>query len=300
MNKTVKLSISIIIVTIVISIFLTMYFTIFVKSDESDFSLNTHSLVLEIGESKDLKELYTIENNSNILISCFVSDLRFAEINEDNIITAKSVGETKILFKRGNNLDFEEDYINLSVVETPIIPTSFSFDKSEVTLSLETEYVINNMVCNETYNVTPTITYSVNNICEYNLTTGKIYPIAEGSTIVTVTFTNNGNIISKSFAVNVKNNYRNFSIDLTKVGDYYILSMSANKITSFEVFVYENNNITNVKINYEFIDNVTNATFIQYEANIVMIKATTSGETILKLSCEDDPSVFALIKLIVE
>lgn len=298
MNKATKICLSILICTLVIAIFVAFYFIVFKTNDKLDLDLKTNHIILEVGETKDLKECYTVNNKSNVSILCFVSDLTYAEINEDNILTAKSKGETRILFKCGNSVDFEEKYINLTIVDKPIIPTDFNFDKSEVTLSLETEFIVNEINCLENYNVTPIISYSVNNICEYDVVTGKVLPISLGSTTVTVTFATDEHTISKSFVVNVKNNYRNFVINLTKENDYYILSLENNKISNFKVEVFENNILlTNVKVKFEFLENNTGASILQYESNIVMIRANSVGQSLLKIYCEDDPSVYKLIHI---
>ncbi|MBE5745678.1 MAG: hypothetical protein E7359_00090 [Clostridiales bacterium] len=301
MTKTTKVILSIVSIVVVFTTFIVLYINIFGKKDYK-FELKTHYLELKIGESKNLKDLYTVTNAKNVSILCFVNDITFAEITEDSIITGKSVGETKILFKCGNNVNFEKDYINLSVVEAPVIPTDFSFNKTEITLSLNTEFVINNLICNENYNVTPVITYSVNNICEYNVATNKITPISLGTTIVYVTFSTEESSITRSFTVNVKNNYRNLTINLTKENNFYILYMTQNVVANFEILIYENSILqTGIKLNYEFLDeNSVHASFIQYESNIFMLKATNEGETFLKVYCEDDPSVFELIKLKVD
>lgn len=299
MNKATKITLSVLIFVVTISIFISFYFIIF-NNNKVDFDLQTNHLTIYVDDTIDLKEYYTVKGNTNILISCFVSNISFADISEDNILTAKAVGETKILFKFGNKTNFEKNYINLTITEKPTIPTEFHFDKTEVTLSLETEFVVNNLICKENYNVTPTISYSINNICEYNIANGKITPLSIGSTIVTVTFVNGNNIVSNSFSVVVKNNYRSLVVNLTKEVEYYNLSIDIeqNKVTTFEVKVYEDNKLlTNVKVKFEFLENVIDASILQYEANLVMIKVNSKGQGLLKIYCEDDPSIFELVKI---
>jgi len=300
MKKYLKIILPILILIIVVVAFFTMYYTIFGnKRQIQSLEITTNNISLEVGDTKDLKDCYLVEpEEANFYVMCYISDESCAEINANNILTAKSVGNTTILLKcKVKNKPFEEE-IDLTVTEKQVIPSSFGFEYTSITTGLNSTNCYNNIVCSESYNVVPSIEYSINNVCEYNYNTGLITPISLGTTTVTVKFEKDGEIVSNSFTVNVENNYRSIVPSLSKEGDYFILNLSKNSLQSFTLKTFESGvEDPSIKINFEFNSNEINASILQYELNCVIIKATEVGETILKVSCKDDESIFVNIKL---
>lgn len=303
MKKSLIVSLSILVsILLVVGLFIMMYFLIF--KDESNiksFELTTNNIILEVGDSKNLNDCYNVAPlNASLYVMCYINDATFAEISNKNVITAKTVGNTIIVVKCKVNNKMVEKEISLSVIEKKVIPSNFSFEFESITVGLNS-IIFNKIVCNETFNVVPTIDYSNSNICEYNYITGKITPLNLGSTTVTVKFELGGTTISKSFDVNIENNYRTIETNLTKEGDYYILTFDKSSFGMFTIKVYEMGvETSNVKVVLEFITNEAGVYNLQAESNSPVLKATSNGESILKTYCENDESVFILIKVRVE
>jgi len=295
MKNSIKICLSCLIVGLVALVFVIMYFTIFKTNDEiKELEVTTNSIVLEIGDTKDLKDCYNVTPASaSILVMCYIGDASFAEINSDNIILAKSVGETTILLKCKVDNKVLEKEISLIVVEKSLIPSSFSFEHETVCMGLATTNCYNKIVCSDSYNVEPNIEYSNSGVCEYNYTTGLITPLSLGSTNVTVKFVKDNVVVSSSFTVVVEEIYRTIETNLTKEGDYYILLLNENKFASVTLKVYEAGVVnSNIQLKFEFVSNTINANVVQFEYSVAMIKAYDFGEAILKVYCVDDESIF--------
>ena len=130
----------------------------------------------------------------------------------------------------------------------------------------------NKIVCNQAFNVTPTIEYSNPNICEYNYISGLITPLNLGTTTITVKFVKNNVVVSNSFSVKIEEIYRTIETNLTKEADYYILLLNENKSAIFSLAVYEGGVInSNIQLEFQFISNVINASVVQYEFGYVVI-----------------------------
>lgn len=301
MKKSFKIAfIPILVVILTAGIFIVLYYSIFKNESEiKSFVVTNDNIILEIGDTKDLKECYTIAPASaSIYVMCYINDASFAEISEDNVIIAKSIGETKILLKCSINNKLVQEEINLIIVEKSIIPNSFNFENEKITLSPTTTNCYNRIICDEAYNVTPLIEYSNSNICEYNYTTGLITPINLGTTIITVKFSKDNKIISNSFTVKVEENYITLETNLTKEGEYYILLLNKNSNGYFTVKSFESGvENAKIKLKNEFVINQANVSILQFESNIVILKATSIGESILKIYLEEDESVFVNIKI---
>lgn len=300
MKKSLKIICPILIILLLIGIFVLLYFTIFKNESEiKSLDINTRSIVLEIGDSKDLKDCYTVTpSDASIYVMCFINDASFAEISEDNIILAKSKGETTILIKCNVNDKLVEEEITLTVLDKSIIPSNFTFEHESINISPSTINCFNEIICSENYNVTPTIEYSNSNVCEYNYTTGLITPLNLGTTTITVKFVKNGETVSNSFTVTVEENYRIIETNLTKEDEYYILLLNKDTIGYFTLRTLENNiENANIKLKLEFEINEAQTSIIQHESNTVLLSATSIGESILKIYCEDDESIFIKIKI---
>lgn len=303
MKNSKKICLALFIILVVIAIFMAMYFCVFRKdSIIKDLDIINDNIVLEVGDTKNLAECFIVNpTNASTYVNCFISNAVYAEISPNNIITAKSVGTTTIIIKCEINNKNVEKEISLSVIEKKILPSTFGFESSLLKLGLASNTIYNRIVCNESYNIVPTINYSNIGICTYNAEDGKITPISIGTTTVTVTFTKGETVVSNSFTVTIEENYRSIETNLTKENDYYILVLNENSISSFSLKIVENEAvIPNAKLKFDFGSNILNASVVQYEYNIVMIKATIKGETTFKIYYEDDPAVFINVKIKVE
>ena len=267
-----------------------------------DLVIKTQNINLEVGEQINLENYYTIlPSTSKAIVMCIVADNSYAKISTGNILTAKHIGKTQVLLKvdAGSN-NFIERNINVEVNEKSCIPTALSFEKEVVNLNLQSKNITNKLIVTGKYNVTPIITYSSNNICNYNYKTGIITPLNYGQTTITVSFSNNDEIISKSFIVNVIDEYRKMEMNLEKDGNYYILKTNSNKIEFLKVLLYEQNQIVKKNINADIISNNNGLEIIQNENCDIIIITSDIGESIIKFSCKEDESVYIYVKIIVE
>ncbi len=298
LRKIIILSVSIILLLLIFAI---IYFTVF-KTDKTDLIVLTDNLTVEVGESVDLKDYYSlISNNKDIEVLCLPSNSSLATVNDENVITASKVGNLTIYLKTNGSNKIIEKEINLVIKQASVIPISFSFEKSVVNIGINTNYIINKIVTVDNYNVNPTIYYSVNNICEYDVDTGKIIPKNIGTCEVKVSFNLKNNIVENSFTVIVKEIYRKIDVNLTKVDDYYIFNLTKNEFKLLSLTLYEDNVIVNsVAYKTEFLSNNCSAFIEQKEMNSILLTADSLGETVLKIYCKDDESIFVLVKIIVE
>lgn len=297
MNKKLKITISIISIILVIAIFIVMYLTIF-KTNANDVVLDVkvNSITIEVDQQIDLKDYYIVSPNESSAVLCVVDDFSVATINNENILTANKVGSTILYLKTSDGRSgYIEKELTINIIEKLIIPTNFSFEKELVALGIETDFVLNKIVCNENYNVTPSVTYSTQNICSYDAITGKIIPLSVGTTTVTVTFEKNNDKTIKSFDVVVKEKYRKIEFNLSKEDNSYVLKPTVNSLVNFTIYVYENNNLILTNTKLEIISNECGFSVVQKEYDYVICKATSKGEALIKISCYDDESVFEYI-----
>lgn len=267
-----------------------------------DLVVKTHNINLEVGQQIDLENYYTIlPSTSKAVVMCLVTDSSYAKISSGNILTAKHIGKTQVLLKvdAGSN-NYIERNINVEVNEKSCIPTDISFEKQVVNLSMQSKNITNKLNIIGSYNVMPIINYSNSNVCSYNYKTGVITPLNYGQTTITVSFSNNDKIISKSFIVNILNEYRKMEINLEKDGNYYILKTKSNKMEFLNVLLYEQNQIVKKNINADIISNNNGLEIIQNENCDIMITTSNIGESIIKFSCKEDESVYIYVKIIVE
>lgn len=267
-----------------------------------DLVIYTQNLNLVVGEQINLENYYTIlPKTSKAVVMCIVTNSSYANISGNNVLTAKNLGTTQVLLKvdAGSN-NFIERNINIVINEKPCIPTSLNFEKEVVNLNLQSENISNNLTILGSYNVTPTVTYSNSNICSYNYSTGIITPLNYGQTTVKVSFSSNNETISKSFVVNVLDEYRKMEIDLDKVDDYYIFKTTSNKVDFLKVLLYEQNQLVKKNINADILSNDNELEIIQNENCNIMIMTSNIGESIIKFSCKEDESVYIYVKIIVE
>lgn len=303
MSKTTKILLPIIISVILIAGFAIMLTSILKDNiKNATVTCNISELKLEVGDVVNLNNYFTITpSEAEVTITCLVTNANFATISGNNILTAKNVGETTIVFKTSLSSDICKENISLTIKEKSIIPSNFSFEEENVTLSLDMLNYENKIICEENYNVIPTVSYSVSNICNYNIETGIITPLNEGNTVVTVTFMLNNNIISKSFNVNVVNKYLEISIDLSFEENSYILNMNINSVKSFNYCALINNVADNsYKFLYTFISNDANIEIIQFESGLCTIYANKTGVSFMKVYLKDFSNIYKIIKIEVE
>jgi len=299
MNKKLLISLAIIIPSVIIIVLIGFSMFSTKKENVEDLILSTNSINLEVEESVNLNDYFSVyPKNAKAIVMCLIDDSYYAVISKDNIVTAKNIGTTQIYLKvsSGSN-NIINKTIGLNVKEKSVIPTNFSFEKSEVNLGINTQFAINNLISENEYNVTPVITYSTNNVCSYDYQTGKVLPINLGSTIVTVTFKLKNKEISQNFKVNVKETYRTIELSYEKENDCYIIDVELNTTKSLNVFVYEDGVVVNGEIKIDVIENNAGFNLINNEMGTIIYRCSTSGETKLKISCVEDSSVFIFVIL---
>ena len=266
-----------------------------------DILLSTNKITLEIGDKVNLNELYSIYPiNATCNVMCLVLDSKCANINNDNILTAKTIGTTKVLLKASSDNNFIEKDIEISVTNKEEVPTSISFEKELVTLSLKSKNISNKITLDCEYNGTPTISYSNEGICSYNYITGVITPKSCGETYVKVKYNLKESTLEKSFKVVVKDDYVKLIVNATKENDYYVLNLTKNKVKTIKVQVYENDAVISKTLDGVFVINQNNTKILQHDGSNFVIKVQEQGESILKIFYPEDESIFINIKIIVE
>lgn len=272
------------------------------KNSVKDLIINSNNITLEVGQEINLKNYFSLSpTTSKATVMCLIENSTYAKISDDYMLTAKNIGETKIILKvnTGSN-NYIEKNINVIITEKSIIPSSISFEKTSVSLGKNTTTCTNKLIASGEYNVAPKISYTNSNVCTYNYKTGLITPINYGSTKITVTFSLNEKIVFNSFDVTICDEYRTISVDLPTLYNFYILNVQPNELKSINIITKENDIETEFAIKQEFISNNNNSQIVSSEFSNILVKATMSGESILKVFCKDDENIFILIKIIVE
>lgn len=266
-----------------------------------DLKLNNSKINMEVGENLNVTSCYTVlpkECQANVM--CLLSNTKIIELSE-NILTAKGVGETKIYLKASGKNGFIEKDIDVVVTEKSSIPTDISFDLQEVVLGINTEYAINKINYSDNHIFNCEVSYSNPSVVDYDINSGKLTPKSIGSTDVLVTFSSREDSVTKSFRVIVKDIYREIKMDLEKEGEFYVIKTSLNSVDYLAINVFEDKNlILNSKVKAYFMDENPVAKIVQIEMSNIIIKSTKTGESVLKVYCENDPSVYIYIKIKVE
>ena len=253
------------------------------KDEILDFQLSTNVLELEIGEKIDLDNIYFINaTTENYVVSFSLSRYDCAKINAHNVLTAENVGEEEMTIVASTKDDRVERKISVKISEETTIPTSFSFEKSEIELFIN-ESVTNKIVCDEIFNAAAEIEYSTQNICEYDAKNGQIVAKNVGETRVCATFSSRGASISQSFVVKIKEktgeDNEQIVLDLEKENGVYKLNIALDETKVVEILE---------PTNQKFLINEDNSTNLlkisQSENNKIILKAISKGTTTLKIT----------------
>lgn len=287
-------------VLVLLSTFVCLYLFAFKDSTPviEELIVNKTTLNLEIGDTINIDNCYlTLPSNSEAQVMCLLSNTSLANIS-GHILTAKQVGETKIYLKAEGRDGYIQKEINIKISEKSTLPDDFSFEREEIVMGINTEYVINNIVYDGNHNFDYEISYTNAGIVTYNPLTGQILPTNTGTTFVNVKLYTKSESITHSFKVAVKDIYREIKIDLPKEDDYYILNMNAKQNEILSIIVYEDETVNNsARIVTEIKENGAQTEIVQGEITPIVIYSENSGESIIKISCYDDSSVFILIKV---
>lgn len=326
-----KKLLSVIFVSLILlgSLFAIIFVTCFKEDNKNlvtDLIVSNQNLTIKVGDKIDLKDFYTIKPldiSANVL--CLVENSRFAVIDENNVLTAKNAGNTKIYLKVNSGTDIIERDINLAIEDltednqtenqtdnqtdegniqsdAQVNPTSLSFENENMNITLSDENCKNELIVTGDYNTTPVVEYSDETICEYNVNSGAITPKATGQTTVTVKFFNGKEEISKSFSVKVADD-ESISIELTspiiqKVDDYYTISISSGSTKGKVVTISckeDDVKKTGCVFSYEIITNSCGLV-CQLDKESIVLKASNSGESDLKISL-DGTDIFVILKV---
>lgn len=329
-NLDLKKLLSVIFVPLILlgSLFAIIYVTCFKEDNKNlvtDLIVSNQNLTIKVGDKIDLKDFYTIKPldiSANVL--CLVANSRFAVIDENNVLTAKIAGNTKIYLKVNSGTDIIERDINLAIEDLTednqkdgqtdegniqdnmlVNPTSLSFENENMNILLSDENCKNELIVTGDYNTTAVVEYSDETICEYNVNSGAITPKAIGQTTVTVKFFNGKEEISKSFCVKVADD-ESITIELTspiiqKVDDYYTISFSSSSTKGKVVTITckeDGVKKTGCVFSYEIITNSCELV-CQLDKESIVLKASNSGESDLKI-CLDGTNIFVILKVRVE
>lgn len=295
MKKNTKLVVSVISSLIVVILaFIPLYFVCF-KDKEikvEDLVLTKNSLQITVGDKVELDNYYNLKPiNSHANVICLIENPLYATINENNVLTAKDEGNTKIYFRVKTANDFIEKDIDLSIKEKLYLPNSLSFEFDKITLD-KNETKTNVMTVSKT-NCEAVVSYSSKNVCEYNYKTGLITPINEGTTIVTIKFCDNESEISKSFEVCVvKNITKEIVIEnLTMVNGEYECLVTVKRTKTLNLEYFENGvEVADCEFDYELLDEnyqvINGASVITtplISANKIQFKAKSEGDVIIRI-----------------
>lgn len=305
MKKSAKLISAIIIIALIIVSCCFIYFSFFKKQNSTDtvedLVITNNSIVLKVGDKVNLKELYNVKPlNISANVFCCVANTKYATINENQILTAKCVGNTTILLKVDSGDDFIEKDISLRICESAMIPSSINFETESVELNLEDKNIVNRVEILGGINYAVEIKYSEKGICSYNYETGLITPLKQGETVVTIiakTFTEE---ISKSFKVCVISNLdccikiTTNGVDLDKIDDGYEITLSKfSPVKLFVEYLEEGNDVIDFTFDYVLENNTCNL-YVQKDNGFIMLIGKESGNCNLKIQVK---SLEILIKV---
>lgn len=277
---------------------------IFLQNNEkiNEFEVFHTAIFLEVGEKIDLDELYVLKtSSSNYTVSFTLSNYECAKISLTNVLTALNVGQTTLTITASTRQEKREKSIEIYVSEKTTIPTDFSFEKSEILLEIGST-LTNKIVCDEEFNAKTNVSYSNENICEYDIVTGKIEAKNIGETQVFVKLSSKNNEISRSFSVVVsKNSIENdendekIILNLEKEDNFYVKTVEVDK--NFIIIISK-------PLNEEFLitEESTDAilTLIQCENGKIILYAQKVGTTTLKITLKSNTSISTTVKITVK
>ncbi len=287
-------------VSFVSAIFTIIFVSCFKNNKDSvkELKLNSDNLTLEVGDVVDLKNMYSLRPiNFNANVLCLVANSKFAVIDENNILTAKSEGFTKIYFKvnSGNNL-IEKDIslqINKHVEENK--------DDSIVDDNKNNDKTDENNKDDETLK---------NNDKDNNNDDSK--DVNNNDNIIN----NNDNINNNDDNKDSKDSDDNINNDKTiddaksnleivlkskfveKIDDYYTLNLSSESVKAKTIVLscIDDKNVEHeVNFSCEILSDDCELYF-QFDKNKVIVMGSKVGEAVIKISIENS-SEFVLLKV---
>lgn len=273
-------------VSFVSAIFTIIFVSCFKNNKDSvkELKLNSDNLTLEVGDVVDLKNMYSLRPiNFSANVLCLVANSKFAVIDENNILTAKSEGFTKIYFKvnSGNNL-IEKDIslqINKHVEENKddsIVDDNKDNDKTDENNKDDSKDINNNdNIINNDDNINNNDDNKDSKDSDDSIDNDKTIDDAKS----------NLKIVLKSKFVE-------------KIDDYYTLNLSSESVKAKTIMLscIDDKNIEHeVNFVYEILSDDCELYF-QFDKNKVIVMGSKVGEAVIKISIENS-SEFVLLKV---
>lgn len=298
MSNKIKIIISSVFAVSVILVFLVIYIVALPSDNKNELSVNVESITLEVGDSVDLSNYYTVKSKKSLEVLCLSQNNALASVTNEKTLTANASGQTKIYFKITDGKGgYIEKFITANIIDKQIIPSVFSFEKESVVMGVDTAFIENKIISDVEFNVIPNVSYSNDSICSYNYQTGKIYPLNEGTTTITVQFSHKNRHVENGFEVCVKNNYCTIALNnTTKIGDEYYktLSVNASSFLTYDILNNENNN--EYTMMYEIVENSCDI-LVQKEYSKYILKGTKQGVAKIKFYLKEDESVYVILNV---
>lgn len=305
MQKSLKIVIISAVLLILLSSTLALYFLV-VKKDNNiyveDITLKENVITMHVYDTYEINNaIQVLPANFNVQIMCYAENSNYISIVNGYTIKAKAEGETKVVVKALNSKDtYIDKVLNINILPKETYPDSFSFNFSKVALNKD-ETTINNIVSSKLFTAIPLISYSVDNICSYDYSTGEVVAKNIGSTIVKVSFQTDTSLIENQFEVVVTNlTSKIVPTNVAKENDDYILNVSVNTYSRIYLSLFDaEGSPASFATTYSLGENSVEMNVTSQELNCIKFICNKKGEQTIKIYKTSDEAVFVNIKIIV-
>ena len=187
----------------------------------SDIVVENFANTYYVGDSLSIDNINITITPTNATVKPIITTTDFNLVTiANNTISFIAAGSCNIGFAVETGVNtYKNVSFEITIINKPVYAETISFNHSYIEVNLDS--VASNILTITPSNcsVMPIITYSNNNIVEYNYLTGVITPIAEGSTTVTAKIlSSNNEYYVSSFNVKVTNIIVATSIDADVIG----------------------------------------------------------------------------------
>lgn len=186
------------------------------------------SMSLDAGTSQQINSVtaYYINDNSksvNLSNCVYSSSSSFISVNNNGLITANKKGSALVTVSYTEEGITETDTVNINVMTDPVTLSSLEVGPSSMALQVGEEKSINSVIAYYSDASTADISlsdcdYSVNNDKVTVDNAGKVTGIEDGTSVITVSYTENGS--TKTDTINVEVGDIEYRAFLVGVGDY--------------------------------------------------------------------------------
>lgn len=305
MQKSLKIVIISAVLLILLGSTLALYFLV-VKKDNNiyveDITLKENVITMHVYDTYEINNaIQVLPANFNVQIMCYAENSNYISIVNGYTIKAKAEGETKVVVKALNSKDtYIDKVLNINILPKETYPDSFSFNFSKVALNKD-ETTINNIVSSKLFTAIPSISYSVDNICSYDYSTGEVVAKNIGSTFVKVSFQTDTSLIENQFEVVVTNlTSKIVPTNVVKENDDYILNVSVNTYSRIYLSLFDaEGSPASFATNYSLGENSVEMNVTSQELNCIKFICNKKGEQTIKIYKTSDETVFVNIKIIV-